>query len=177
MFLPLLTSLALVAAFDFADTLSAGLRLVAAIATGAVLGWDRERLDKPAGLRTHMMVSLGSALLMVITMRYSDVTDTSVEALRIDPTRVIAGIVGGIGVLGAGTIIKGKDTVIGVTTAASIWVASAVGIACGMGYHDIALISVALASIVLIVLGRVERFIPESKHKRPPSTQAPEDQS
>jgi putative Mg2+ transporter-C (MgtC) family protein len=165
MFLPLLTSLALLPAFDFADTLSAGLRLVAAITAGAVLGWDRERLDKPAGLRTHMMVSLGSALLMVISMRYSDVTDTSVEALRIDPTRVIAGIVGGIGFLGAGTILKGKNSVIGVTTAASIWVASAVGIACGMGYHDIALISVALAVIVLVALGRIERLIPTSPAK------------
>ena len=163
-------SLTLFAAIDIYTFVNEGLRLVAALLAGAVIGWDRERLDKPAGLRTHMMVSLGSAMLMVIALRYSNTlaeesaaaAQAGALAVRVDPTRVIAGIVGGIGFIGAGTIMKGKgqNSVSGITTAASIWVASAAGIACGMGYHDIVFVGVIFAGMVLIVLGRMESQIP-----------------
>lgn len=160
--LEFLDSLSLFAAIDFYMLVNEGLRLVAALLAGAVIGWDRERHDKPAGLRTHMLVSLGSAMLMVIATRFATLAQAGDATVRVDPTRVIAGIVGGIGFIGAGAIMKGKGrpSVSGITTAASVWVSSAAGIACGMGYHDIAFVGVLLAGIVLIVIGRAEQNMP-----------------
>ncbi len=132
------------------------LRLTLASVAGALLGWERERRDKPAGLRTHMMVSLGAAAFMILSLDYV-ATDTQQEALRLDPTRVIAGIIGGVGFLGAGTIIEARGNVHGITTAAGIWVAAAVGTACGMGMYGVAFTSVSLAVMILVVFGWLGR--------------------
>ena len=123
------------------------LRLVLAVVFGGLIGIEREVVHKPAGVRTHMLVALGSALFVLIT----------IETLPGEAARIIAGIATGIGFLGAGTIFKAKDEVHGLTTAASIWAVSAVGLAVGLGYYLMTIISVVLVLIVL-QLNKMEFF-------------------
>ena len=115
------------------------LRLVLAVLAGGLIGLEREVVHKPAGIRTHMLVCLGSALFVLVTL----------ETLPNEAARIIAGIATGIGFLGAGTIFKSKDEVHGLTTAASVWAVSGVGIAIGLGYYLMTIIAVVLVLIVL----------------------------
>lgn len=123
------------------------LRLVLAVIAGGLIGLEREVFHKPAGVRTHMLVSLGSALFVLLT----------IETFPNEGARIIAGIATGIGFLGAGTIFKSKDEVHGLTTAASIWAVSAVGLAIGLGYYLMTMIAVILILIIL-QLNKVEFF-------------------
>lgn len=143
--------------FDAFGWLETVVRLVLAITAGAVLGWERERLGKPAGLRTHMMVALGSASFMLASIQLGAQIESESSTFRSDPTRTLAGIIGGIGFLGAGTIIEARGAVQGITTAASIWVVAAIGVACGSGLYQIAVTTVFLAFLVLTVIGYFER--------------------
>lgn len=115
------------------------LRLVFATLAGGLIGLEREVVHKPAGVRTHMLVSLGSALFALVT----------VEQLPTEAARIIAGIATGVGFLGAGTIFKAKDEVHGLTTAASIWAVAAIGLSIGLGYYLMMLIAVILILIIL----------------------------
>ena len=115
------------------------LRLVLSVVFGGLIGLEREVVHKPAGVRTHMLVSLGSALFILVTL----------ETLPNETGRIIAGIATGIGFLGAGTIFKAKSEVHGLTTAASIWAVAAVGLAVGLGYYLMTVISVVIILIVL----------------------------
>lgn len=115
------------------------LRLVLATLAGGLIGLEREIVHRPAGVRTHMLVSLGSALFALVT----------IEQLPNEAARIIAGIATGIGFLGAGTIFKAKDEVHGLTTAASIWAVAAVGLSIGFGYYLMMLIAVILILIIL----------------------------
>ena len=115
------------------------LRLVLATVAGGLVGLEREVVHKPAGIRTHMLVSLGSALFGLIT----------IEQLPNEAARIIAGIATGIGFLGAGTIFKAKDEVHGLTTAASVWAVAAIGLSIGFGYYLMTLISVILILLIL----------------------------
>ena len=133
-------------------------RLFAAVLFGMLIGWDRELRNKPAGLRTHMMVSLGSASATLVAIEWF-CSAPGGSAAAGDPTRVIQGIVGGLGFLGAGSIIQGRDGVHGVTTAAGIWVVGAIGIECGAGQFAIAGVTVLLALFILNVMLVVERRI------------------
>lgn len=136
------------------------LPLLLATIGGAVIGWEREARDKPAGLRTHMMVSLAAAAFMVSISQYIDTqAGTSKPYLQIDPGKVIAGIVGGVGFLGAGSIIEARGKVYGITTAASIWVSAAIGTAAGMKLFSVAFTSVALAIGILLLIGVSERWL------------------
>lgn len=146
----------LIQAFDAVAWLDTLLRLVLAVAAGAVLGWERERLQKPAGLRTHMMVALGAAAYMLVTLKFTSQLSPDMPLINIDPTRALAGIIGGVGFLGAGTIIESRGNVRGITTAASIWVVAAIGIACGLGMYQIAIPTVAIAILVLTAIGMFE---------------------
>ncbi len=128
------------------------LRLVFAILAGGLIGLEREVVHKPAGVRTHMLVALGSALFMILTIE-----TVTPEAFSDSISRVIAGIITGIGFLGAGTIFKSKIEVHGLTTAASVWAVAAVGLAIGLGYYLMTLISVGLILVVLH-LNRAEFF-------------------
>jgi putative Mg2+ transporter-C (MgtC) family protein len=132
-------------------------RLLAAMILGAIIGVQRERIGKPAGLRTHMLVAMGSALFVL----GSSPVGMSMEGL----SRVIQGIATGIGFIGAGAILKLLDQreVEGLTTAAGIWMTAAVGVAAGMGRIGIAFLSVILAWIVLAVLGRIEAAVEGKK--------------
>ena len=140
------------------DILEVFLRLVAAAAVGSAIGIDRELRGKPAGLRTHAMVALGAALIMIVTGRMVPTAFEHVDAM----SRAIQGIIAGVGFLGAGAILKGggeETTVHGLTTAASIWVVASLGIACGAGQWIASLIAGALTLLILIVGVPVEAFI------------------
>jgi putative Mg2+ transporter-C (MgtC) family protein len=127
------------------------LRLVVATLIGSILGLDRELRGKPAGLRTHALVALGAALMTIVSIRMA-LVDGHFDGNAV--SRVIQGIVAGIGFLGGGAILKSRDTnsasVHGLTTATTIWVVSALGIACGAGQWVAAVIATALALVVLV---------------------------
>ena len=123
------------------------LRLVVAALIGGIIGFERRSVHKPAGLRTHMLVSLGAALFTIL----------SFGVFPDDPARIIAGIVTGIGFLGAGTIFRAKDHIKGLTTAASLWAVSAVGIGIGLGEYFLVAVSTILILLVL-ELNRIEFF-------------------
>lgn len=127
------------------------LRLVLAVVLGAAIGYERERRGKDAGLRTHMLVTLGATLFVLVPATSG--MDTA------DASRVMQGVVAGIGFLGAGAILKqetGKE-VKGLTTAASIWVAAAVGMSIGYGREATAVASTLIALFVLGVVRRLEK--------------------
>src|SRR6187551_4131701 len=133
-----------------ASVTEVALRLVVAIAIGGVIGWDRERADKPAGLRTHMLVALGSASFTLLGFEVGDHLAPKTGP-GFDPTRVLQGVIGGIGFLGAGAIIRNHGQVSGITTAASVWVAGAMGAAAGTGAFVLALVTTILTFLVLTV--------------------------
>jgi putative Mg2+ transporter-C (MgtC) family protein len=122
------------------------LRLVVATVLGVVVGLERERLDRAAGLRTHALVALGAALCMVVSAHgFADILTDPRASL--DPSRLAAQVVSGIGFLGAGTIILRRDVVRGLTTAASLWTVAGLGLAAGAGLY------VAATSATLLTLG------------------------
>lgn len=134
------------------------IRLLMAMVVGGLIGFDRERQDKPAGLRTHMLVSLGAATFTLLGFEVgAHLSPRTGEGF--DPTRVLQGVVGGIGFLGAGAIIKSGGHVSGVTTAASVWVAGALGAAAGVGAYVLAGISTVMAFAILTVLGKLDAKI------------------
>ena len=131
------------------------LRLVCAAFLGGVIGLERQQRHKSAGLRTHILVSLGSCLVMVISVKIY----TGVQGLtNADPARLAAQVVSGIGFLGAGTIMKEGLTIKGLTTAASLWVVAGVGLAVGGGYYVSAVATTALSVLALTYLPRYERL-------------------
>ncbi len=126
------------------------LRLALAGALGATIGFERELREREAGLRTHLLVCLGSALFTIISAYGFHEFLTSGDAVvRSDPTRIAAQIVTGIGFLGAGAIIRQGISVRGLTTAATLWVAAAIGMAAGAGYYSGAVIGTVLTLIAL----------------------------
>lgn len=127
------------------------LRLAIAAAASALIGYEREKTRHAAGLRTHMLVCIGSTLI----------TLTSLEMFPNDPARVAAGIVTGIGFLGAGTIFRDKNNVRGLTTAASIWAVAGVGLALGAGAYFIA-VAATIAMLLTLELGRIKSL---TKHR------------
>src|SRR5690348_2966258 len=135
-------------------------RLLVATALSAIVGMERERLERGAGLRTHAMVGLGAALFMVLSaFGFHDILGMPNVAL--DPSRMAAQIVSGIGFLGAGLIIFQREEVRGLATAASIWVVAAIGAAAGAGLSLVAVATTVLALLVLAGLRPVEnRFFP-----------------
>jgi len=149
--------------FDLpADTNEVILRLLAAAAIGACIGLDREVRRKPAGMRTHALVALGSALVTLVVVRF-DPKGPHIDAI----SRAVQGIIAGVGFLGGGAILKAEhEMVSGLTTAASIWLVASLGIACGVGQWVAALIALAFALIILIVGGPVEGFVHRLSSKR-----------
>ncbi|HDH44205.1 MAG TPA: MgtC/SapB family protein [Thermococcus sp.] len=124
------------------------IRLVVATVLGGLIGLERELHKKPAGLRTHMLVCLAACLFTVL----------SIDAFPMDPARVAASVVAGIGFIGAGTIIGEEDKIVGVTTAASLWVCASVGLAIGLGYLLLGFVSTLLTVFILFV-GRIAKKV------------------
>lgn len=125
------------------------LRLAIALVCSGVLGWERERSKRPAGLRTHMMVGLGSAAFTVLAFDLIAQINENPDFQGLDPTRIVAAIIGGVGFLGAGAIIQSKGEITGLTTAASVWVAAAIGMASGAGMFALTLMIAALGLATL----------------------------
>jgi len=122
--------------------LEMALRILMATAMGGIIGFQRERSDKPAGMRTHILIATGAALFTVISIYGFGEADTA---------RVAAGVVAGIGFLGAGSIIRRGDQVEGLTTAATIWAAAGVGMAAGAGLYIISAVTTAVIVLVLLL--------------------------
>jgi putative Mg2+ transporter-C (MgtC) family protein len=116
---------------------------------GAIIGFERELHRQPAGFRTHALVSLGAALFTVVSAY-------GFSGSSVDPTRIAAQIVTGIGFIGAGTILQHRGSVRGLTTAASLWAVAAIGMAAGAGMLPMAVIGTFLILVVLVILDRVE---------------------
>jgi putative Mg2+ transporter-C (MgtC) family protein len=142
---------------EFSDIGSAGditrvvMRMTLAVLLGGLLGYERESIGAAAGLRTHMLVSLGSALFVLIPLQAGMEID--------DLSRVLQGVTAGIGFLGAGAILKQRDKndIKGLTTAASVWLAAAIGVAAGMGREATAVVSAVFAFVILSMLRRASK--------------------
>ena len=147
---------------DIAEALRMSIRLLLASILGGLLGFDRERAGKSAGLRTHMLVSMGSALFVLIPQQ-AGMSDAEIS-------RVIQGLVAGVGFLGAGAIVKGKseEDIQGLTTAAGLWLTAAVGLAAGMGREVSAILGALLAFLVLSTLARVSRWTKKTMPQEKP---------
>lgn len=143
------------AGLDFADAV---LRLGLALVCGMVVGIDRELRDKPAGLRTHMLVSLAAASFTLISFDFHArlIAQGNDNA---DPIRAVEAVVAGVAFLGAGTIIQSARKVRGVTTGAGMWMAGAIGLACGGGLFAIAIMLTVAIFVVVTLLGMVEGWL------------------
>lgn len=131
------------------DVLEAVLRVLLALIPAALIGLDRELAQQPAGLRTHVLVGLGACLF----------TLAGVGVPGGDPTRIAAQVASGIGFLGAGAILRDRFRVTGLTTAASLWVTAAIGVAAGLGAYEVTAITSVIALLVLLPLKWVEREV------------------
>ncbi len=135
------------------DIQTISLRILSSAFLGALIGLERERKKRAAGLRTHVLVALGSCVIMLVSLYVFEIYK---NITTIDPGRIAAGVITGIGFLGAGTIIRSGDSVRGLTTAATIWLTSAIGLACGCGFFAVAVICTAVSLAVLLFLGGIE---------------------
>lgn len=131
-------------------------RLLLAVILSGLIGFERQLHRGHAGLRTHILVSLGSCLIMLTSLY---VFDIYIEKAPLDPTRIAAGVITGIGFLGAGTIIKEREGVRGLTTAASLWVAASIGLAVGIGFFSAAIFSTVLTLVALHFLRYVDEIV------------------
>jgi len=139
-------------------------RMTVALLLGAAIGWDRERRDTDAGLRTHMLVSLGAAMFVLVPAEAGMAAE--------DISRVIQGVVAGIGFLGAGAVLKmgGEGRIHGLTTAATIWATAAVGMSAGLGRESTAILATAFMLLVLVWLRHLEV---RKGHKKSPLSNTP----
>jgi putative Mg2+ transporter-C (MgtC) family protein len=149
---------------DFSTQLDLSVRLLVAAVLGLAIGFEREIHGHPAGLRTHMLVALGSALFTVLSIR-GFLGETSAP---VDPTRIAAQIVSGIGFLGAGAILKDGIVIRGLTTAASLWATSAVGMAAGAGEYALGVVA---AAVILVSLWPINAIADRLHGSNLPETQ------
>ncbi|MBX6312246.1 MAG: MgtC/SapB family protein [Isosphaeraceae bacterium] len=146
---------------NLAHAVQATVRLLIATLLGGLLGYERQRRGRPAGMRTHMLVALGAAFYMLVA-------EQSGMSLR-DLSRVLQGLLTGIGFLGAGVILKTEPRreVRGLTTAAGLWLTAALGMAAGLGRLSLAILGAVLALIILVYLRRFEQTIEPGDKDRP----------
>lgn len=130
------------------------IRLLLSILLGGLVGYERQASNKAAGLRTHVLVCMGSCMIMILSVNVYYTVEGQTNA---DPARLAAQVISGIGFLGAGTIMKEGPLVTGLTTAASIWVVSAIGLAVGFGYYSGAILATILAFVTLSLLYQLEK--------------------
>jgi len=141
------------------------LRLIIGATLGGIIGFERQSHGRPAGFRTHLLVSLASVLIMIVSLDFYEAASVNPDLIRIDPARIAAGAITGIGFLGAGVIIKSGLTIQGLTTAACIWVVSAIGLAVGSGLYIPATVTFIITFIALWVLRNVEAKLPRLRYK------------
>jgi len=143
-------------------------RLLLALIVGSLVGMEREYRGRAAGLRTHILVALGSTMMILASVKLGcvEIPGPGGFMYRVDPTRVAAGLVTGIGFLGAGTIIKTGTVVRGLTTAASIWCVAAIGMGIGFGFYLISFFVTLLLLFTLVVINWMEKGIEKIWYKR-----------
>jgi putative Mg2+ transporter-C (MgtC) family protein len=151
-------------------------RLTIAAVFGALVGFDRELHNKPAGLRTHTLVSLAAALFTLITFElYYELTQRG-DSESADPIRIIEAVTSGVAFLAAGAIIRGgSGNVQGLTTGANMWLAGAIGVACGAGFYTLAILGVLFSVVIITLLHGLEKrfFASAEKEKKEARTDAP----
>jgi len=135
------------------------IRLLLSLALAFIIGWEREVMRKPAGLRTNMLVALGATGFTLLTIQIFHAMTPEGAGRYGDPLRIINGIMEGLGFLGAGSIIQSRGSVQGITTAATIWVVGSMGLACGIGNYYLALGITILAFLVFTALRSLESYI------------------
>lgn len=136
-------------------------KLVLSIVFGGIIGVERENAKRPAGFRTHILVCMGSSLTMIISLNMFDLFYGKVN---IDPGRIAAQVISGIGFLGAGTIIQDKGNVRGLTTAASLWTVAAIGLAVGSGFYIAAALTTFLTFVTLVMFSKLESYMPKKNN-------------
>lgn len=134
------------------------LRLLAAAGLGGLIGLDREFGGKPMGLRTLILVSLGSALMTLLAMELAVTSGRDLALNDVDPTRIIQGVISGVGLIGVGALLQRERRLRGATTGASVWLVGGIGIACALGYYTAAAVATAIGLFVLVGLGLIERW-------------------
>ncbi|WP_281889638.1 MgtC/SapB family protein [Paenibacillus sp. YYML68] len=149
----------------FIDSYHITLRLSLALLLGGVIGFEREYSSRAAGLRTHMLVCLGATLIMLLSI-YGFADFAELPNVRMDPARLAAQVISGIGFLGAGTILFTGKTITGLTTAASLWVVAAIGLAIGAGFYYAAVLACFFALMSLFVFHTVEKRLMSNKRSR-----------
>lgn len=135
--------------------LEALIRILIALVCGGIIGYEREYKNRPAGLRTHMLVCIGAALVMIVSQYLYEIYSPGVT----DPARLGAQVVSGIGFLGAGTIIRDRFSVKGLTTAATLWVVACIGLAIGSGYYLMGIIVTGVIFMALILFRKLENVL------------------
>ena len=142
-------------------------RLLIASILGALVGIERDMHGRAAGLRTNMLVSLGAALFMIISETIANsYGDTNPDSLiRVDPARIAAQIVTGIGFIGAGSIIKSGFTIRGLTTAACLWLSAGIGMSAGAGLYELAILTAFLGVIGIVIFNSIEKFFPKNSYR------------
>ena len=143
-------------------------RILVAALLGAIIGWEREQHGRPAGLRTHMLVCIGAAIMMVVSEsmyeKYCVGGGGADSGLRVDPGRIAAQIITGIGFIGAGVIMKMGTRVQGLTTAACLWLAAGIGMAAGTGMFLLATVTTLMGAFILLYLAKWEKTIERDIH-------------
>lgn len=137
----------------------AGTRLLAALVLGGIIGLEREHRKKPAGLRTHMLVSMAACLFILVSQQLAAMPLAGGEALRVDPLRLIEAVTAGVAFLAAGLIFSAGGKVHNITTGTSMWLVCAIGLACGSGQIPLAALATAIVLVVLALLGLVEKWM------------------
>ena len=131
-------------------------RMLVAAAYGGLIGWERETHEKPAGLRTHMMIALAACLFTLLGLEIVEYDALEVDHVRADPIRLINAVTAGVAFLAAGSIINARGSVKGLTTGASMWMVGAVGVACGLGEVMLGGFAVVITIIVLWIVGKLQ---------------------
>ncbi|MGD9688687.1 MAG: MgtC/SapB family protein [Phycisphaerales bacterium] len=159
------------------SNLDIAVRLAAAMVLGALVGLERERKHRPAGFRTLILVSMGSAAFMILGREAIALPGASPgPAQSADLTRVLQGLIGGIGFIGAGAVLHGRQSVHGLTTAAGIWVTAAIGAASGLGALGVALTLTVGTVFTLFVLDRLQVFVTGDQTATPTPPSQPKDE-
>lgn len=147
------------------DAFDYGVRLAAAAFMGGVIGLDREARDRPAGLRTHMMTAMAAAIFTVLTLDLHETFTAQNPEGNTDPIRIIEAVTAGVAFLAAGAIIQAQGHVKGLTTGAGMWLAGALGVACGTENYSVAFIGLVLATIILVALRPLEARLSDDEGK------------
>ena len=160
--------LAIIAGETYLDPIVIAYRMVLAAGLGLVIGFERELHGRPAGVKTQIIVSASSCLLMIISLELEAAHHVlSAEGVvRLDPSRIASYAVAGMGFLGAGTILQGRNKIQGLTTAASLWANNAIGLAVGAGFLFHAMVAAIGITLTLLFLAPLERLISKDTYKR-----------